>query len=167
MCAKTVGGSTGEHRRGRLAMGRRCARMVFGRLDGGVLFGSLLAATGAAPAAVHPDHGAPACMTVSSSDRSGRRSANRFAVNADAEFLEPVRAHGVVINASEGGLRVAVDCELPIGVVCVVEITTSAGKTVEMVNVVWSRAHPDGYLVGLEFTEKKELEREQEKEQRE
>jgi hypothetical protein len=101
-------------------------------------------------------------MTVSSSDRSGRRSANRFAVNADAEFLEPVRAHGVVINASEGGLRVAVDNELPIDVVCVVEITTPTGKTVEMAKVVWSRAHPDGYLVGLEFTEKEPQEEPQE-----
>ena len=97
-------------------------------------------------------------MSMSSSDRSGRRSANRFAVNADAEFLEPVRAHGVVINASEGGLRVAVDNELPLDVVCVVEITTPTGKTVEMVKVVWSRAHPDGYLVGLEFTEQAETE---------
>ncbi len=60
-------------------------------------------------------------------------------------------AHGVVINASDGGLRVAIDCELPVGVTCVVEIAVDEGKTVEMARVAWTRELPDGYLVGLSF----------------
>jgi hypothetical protein len=81
----------------------------------------------------------------------GRRSASRYPLNADVEILEPFNAHGVVINASEGGLRVAVDVELPLDTVCVVEVQLVDGKTVEMARVAWVRAHPDGFLVGLSF----------------
>ena len=68
-------------------------------------------------------------------------------------MLEPFNAHGVVINASDGGLRIAVDRELPRDVVCVIEIQLDEGKTVEMARVAWIRKHPDGYLVGLSFVE--------------
>lgn len=77
----------------------------------------------------------------------------RYPLNADVEVLDPFQAHGVVINHSEGGLRVALDRELPLDVVCVLEIRLEEGKTVEMAKVVWSQGHPDGYLVGLQFVD--------------
>lgn len=86
-------------------------------------------------------------------DGSGRRTAGRYPLNADIEILEPFNAHGVVINASEGGLRVAVNVELPLDAVCVVEVQLDEGKTVELARVAWVRAHPDGYLVGLSFVQ--------------
>lgn len=84
-------------------------------------------------------------------DSSGRRSARRYPLNADVEVLEPFNAHGVVINASQGGLRVAIDVELPLDTVCVVEVQLEEGKTVELARVAWVKAHPDGYLIGLSF----------------
>lgn len=87
----------------------------------------------------------------SPSDHPGRRADERYPLNADVEVLEPWNAHGVVINASDGGLRIAVNRELPVGVTCVIEIAVDEGKTVEIVRVAWSRALPDGYLAGLSF----------------
>jgi hypothetical protein len=87
------------------------------------------------------------------SGRPARRSWDRFPLHADVEVLEPVRAHGVVINASEGGLRIAVDTELPVDSTCVVEIRLDEGTTVELARVAWTRAHPDGFLVGLSFVD--------------
>lgn len=88
---------------------------------------------------------------LSAADSSGRRSAHRYPLHADVEILEPLHAHGVVINASQGGLRVAVDVELPLDAVCVVEVQLEQGKTVELARVAWVKAHPDGYLIGLSF----------------
>ncbi|HEX2670582.1 MAG TPA: PilZ domain-containing protein [Polyangiaceae bacterium] len=87
----------------------------------------------------------------SPSDHPARRAADRFPLHADVEVLEPWNAHGVVINASDGGLRVAVDRELPVGAECVLEIALDEGKTVEMARVAWARELPDGYLVGFAF----------------
>lgn len=87
----------------------------------------------------------------SPSDHPGRRANERYPLNADVEVLEPWNAHGVVINASDGGLRIALDRDLPVGVTCVIEIALDEGKTVEMVRVAWSRALPDGYLAGVSF----------------
>lgn len=95
--------------------------------------------------------GAETAEAPDDEDTGGRRSSPRYPVNAEVEILEPYDSHGVVINASKGGLRVAVDRELPLDVVCVVEILTDKGKTVEMARVAWSRAHPDGCLLGLSF----------------
>jgi hypothetical protein len=89
--------------------------------------------------------------TAAEVELPGRRSASRYPLNADIEILDPFNAHGVVINASEGGLRVAVDVELPLDAVCVVEVQLADGKTVELARVAWVRAHPDGFLVGLSF----------------
>ena len=87
----------------------------------------------------------------SPSQNPGRRFDDRYPLNADVEVLEPWNAHGVVINASEGGLRIAVDRDLPVGITCVIEVSADEGKTVEMVRVAWSRALPDGYLAGVSF----------------
>jgi hypothetical protein len=88
---------------------------------------------------------------LSRPDSTGRRNASRYPLNADVEILEPFNAHGVVINASQGGLRVAVDLELPLDAVCVVEVQLDEGKTVELARVAWVKQHPDGYLIGLSF----------------
>ena len=98
-------------------------------------------------AVAHQGKGAAAAAV----ELPGRRSASRYPLNADVEILEPFNAHGVVINASDGGLRVAVDAELPVDAVCVVEVQLEDGKTVELARVAWVRAHPDGFLVGLSF----------------
>lgn len=90
----------------------------------------------------------------SPSDHPGRRAERRYPANADVEIGEPFNAHGLVINASDGGLRVAVDKALPVGAVCVVDITTDAGVSVEIVKVAWIEEHTDGYLVGLSYTHK-------------
>jgi hypothetical protein len=90
---------------------------------------------------------------ASVADNAGRRAAERYPMNADVEILEPFNAHGVVINASEGGLRVAVNVALPLDAVCVVEVQLDEGKTVELARVAWVKEHPDGYLVGLSFVQ--------------
>jgi hypothetical protein len=92
-------------------------------------------------------------LGVSAAQGSGRRATDRYPLNADVEILEPFNAHGVVINASEGGLRVAVNVELPLDAICVVEVQLDEGKTVELARVAWVRAHPDGFLVGLHFVQ--------------
>jgi hypothetical protein len=46
---------------------------------------------------------------------------------------------------------VAIDLELPLDAVCVVEVQLDEGKTVEVARVAWVKAHPDGYLIGLSF----------------
>ncbi|MDH5673501.1 MAG: PilZ domain-containing protein [Myxococcales bacterium] len=78
-----------------------------------------------------------------------RREGRRFPLNADVEVLEPVSAHGVVINVSEGGMRVAIDRELQVDAMCVLEVQLEQGKTIELARVAWVREHPDGFLVGL------------------
>lgn len=87
----------------------------------------------------------------SPSDHPGRRESSRYPIAADVEISSPVEAHGVVINASEGGLRIAVDRLLPFEQLCVVEVATDEGKTVEMCRVAWRREYPDGFLIGLSF----------------
>jgi hypothetical protein len=82
---------------------------------------------------------------------SGRRASRRFPLHADVEVVEPLHAHGVVINASEGGLRIAIDTALPLDTVCVVEVKDGEGATVEIVRVAWVRELRDGFLVGLSF----------------
>ena len=95
------------------------------------------------------------------SDQPGRRAGARIPLNADVEVLEPVSANGVVINASEGGLLVAIDKELPVGTVCVVAVQVEEQQTVEVARVVRIRMYPDGYLIGLSFVEDEPSEEEE------
>jgi hypothetical protein len=88
---------------------------------------------------------------LSPSDHPARRTSDRYPLDADVEVVEPVRAHGVVINASEGGMCIAVDSDLPLGVECVIEIALEEGKTIETARVAWLRQLPDGYLAGVTF----------------
>jgi hypothetical protein len=89
--------------------------------------------------------------SANASNPPSRRLAGRYPLNADVEILEPFNAHGVVINASSGGLRVAVEVELPLDAVCVVEVHLEDGKTVELARVAWVQEQPDGFVVGLSF----------------
>jgi len=89
------------------------------------------------------------------SDFPGRRSAERFPLNADVEVLEPISANGVVINASANGLRIAIDKQLQKGTVCVLAVRVEDQQTIEVGTVVWSRKFPDGYLIGISFVAKK------------
>jgi hypothetical protein len=82
---------------------------------------------------------------------SGRRASQRYPLHADVEVLDPLHAHGVVINASDGGLRIAVDTALPLGAVCVLEVKSAEGATVELARVAWLRELRDGFLVGMSF----------------
>ncbi len=67
-------------------------------------------------------------------------------------MIEPARGAGLAINASVGGLRVAVDVSVPVDHVCTLRVRTAPEhETIEHAKVVWSRARPDGYLLGLEF----------------
>ena len=80
-----------------------------------------------------------------------RRASERFALNADVQVTSPESAEGVVINASAGGLRVAIDRPFAPGDDLVVRVSTPARETVEHVRVVWARDISDGALLGLQF----------------
>jgi hypothetical protein len=84
--------------------------------------------------------------------RGARRRFRRWALDAEVELLEPARGSGLAINASVGGLRIAVDMGVPIDHVCTLRVRTAPNhETVEHARVVWSQARPDGYVLGLEF----------------
>ena len=84
--------------------------------------------------------------------RGARRRSRRWALDAEVDLLGPVRGAGLAINASVGGLRVAVDMGVPVGQVCTLRVRTAPDhQTVEHAKVVWSKVRPDGYLLGLEF----------------
>jgi hypothetical protein len=73
-------------------------------------------------------------------------------LDAEIDLLGPVRGVGLAINASVGGLRVAVDMGVPVGEVCTLRVRTAPDhQTVEHARVVWAKAKPDGFLLGLEF----------------
>ena len=84
--------------------------------------------------------------------RGARRRSRRWALDAEIDLLGPVRGAGLAINASVGGLRVAVDMGVPVGEVCTLRVRTAPDhQTVEHARVVWAKAKPDGFLLGLEF----------------
>jgi hypothetical protein len=84
-----------------------------------------------------------------------RRRSQRACSDADVEFLEPVKAEGVALNISEGGLRVAVYDEIPADAECVVRVLLEGGAHVERrARVVWSKKAADGWVLGLEFRDR-------------
>ena len=84
--------------------------------------------------------------------RGARRRFRRWALDAEVELLAPSRGAGLAINASVGGLRIAVDTGVPIDHICTLRVRTAVDHaTVEHARVVWSKAQPDGYILGLEF----------------
>jgi len=86
--------------------------------------------------------------------RGARRHARRWALDAEIELLSPGHGSGLAINASVGGLRIALDRGVPIDEVCTLRVRTAPDhETVEHARVVWSQAQPDGYVLGLAFVE--------------
>ena len=81
--------------------------------------------------------------------RQRRRGARR-PLNADVRVVEPQEGSGVAINASDGGLRIAVDCALHPDDHVVMILSDDGQDTVERARVVWSRELKDGWIVGLE-----------------
>lgn len=54
------------------------------------------------------------------------------------------------MNASDGGVRVAVDCSLVPGEECQLLMHREVGPSVLTMRVVWSRAASDGWVAGLQ-----------------
>ncbi|MFK7985321.1 MAG: PilZ domain-containing protein [Sandaracinaceae bacterium] len=85
--------------------------------------------------------------------RGARRRSERMAIHASVA-VRGLRgdAHGFSINASEGGLRVALDRRYPCDAELEVDLRFPTGDVLrERARVVWSRAQPDGWLMGLAF----------------
>ncbi len=86
--------------------------------------------------------------------RGARRATQRYPLHADVELVEPVPAQGIVLNASAGGMRIAIDRPVDVDALCVVRVVTAPGRELfEKARVVWTRELPDGWLVGLQFVE--------------
>ncbi|MCA9625796.1 MAG: PilZ domain-containing protein [Myxococcales bacterium] len=81
-----------------------------------------------------------------------RRSSARRPFNADVELVSPVAGGGVTLNASEGGLRVAVDCPLAAGEICLLYVREGGSpERLERARVAWSRELRDGWIAGLQL----------------
>ncbi|MBW2455245.1 MAG: PilZ domain-containing protein [Deltaproteobacteria bacterium] len=80
-----------------------------------------------------------------------RRNARRRPMNATVEVLEPAGGTGVTINASAGGLRVAVDCLLRPGDMCVLTVNDEKRPKVERARVIWTQDVRDGCIAGLQL----------------
>lgn len=84
--------------------------------------------------------------------RGARRRSSRFRLDAEVTLLEPGPGEGLVLNASAGGLRVAVDLALEVGDHCLVLVRLRSGKTsFEHGRVVWVKELAEGCVAGLEF----------------
>jgi hypothetical protein len=95
---------------------------------------------------------AAADLIDSATHRGSRRRSERVPMHADVEIFEPSAATGVVLNASTGGLRIAVDRPLYVNDVCALRITLgSDDSTITRARVVWVREMKDGFLAGLEL----------------
>ncbi len=80
-----------------------------------------------------------------------RRQARRLPSHAPVEVLEPAGGVGVTINASEGGLRVAVGCLLRPGDLCLFIVDDSTRPSIERARVIWSQDVRDGCIAGLQL----------------
>jgi len=80
-----------------------------------------------------------------------RRQARRLPLHALVEVHEPTGGTGVTINASTGGLRVAVDCLLRPGDLCLLTVDDEGWPAVERARVIWSQDVRDGCIAGLQL----------------
>lgn len=85
------------------------------------------------------------------SPRPQRRSGRRLPFEATVRVVQPTVGRGVTLNASERGLRVAVDCPLVAGEM-VMLVVRVAGVPEELVRgrVAWARDAGDGCIAGIE-----------------
>ena len=82
-----------------------------------------------------------------------RRATRRRPMHAEIEVIEPQTGDGVAINASDGGLRIAVDCALAVDDVCMLVIREPAKPVrLERARVVWTQQLRDGCVAGLTVT---------------
>jgi hypothetical protein len=80
-----------------------------------------------------------------------RRGSGRRPLHAEVEVLDPVGS-GVTINVSEGGLRIAVDCTLVAGQVCLLRVhEPGVHRDLCRARVVWARELRDGCVAGLQI----------------
>jgi hypothetical protein len=98
----------------------------------------------------HPSSPPISTVRPAFSDRH-RRASRRTPFHASVQVFGPARGRGVTLNASDGGLRVAVDCRLKEGDLCLVRVEDPARGSVERARVAWSREVPDGCIAGLEL----------------
>jgi len=89
-----------------------------------------------------------------------RRESRRFPVFADVQVELPHCMHGVAINVSAGGIRIAIDSvtgstpeeALRVGEAVRLRVCFPSGEeTLEHGRVVWSKTFPDGSVVGVQF----------------
>lgn len=81
-----------------------------------------------------------------------RRAARRHPLEASVQVVQPAAGAGVTINASRGGLRIAIDLPLSVGTLCVL-VVREPGVPEQLVRarVAWSRVlDDDGCIAGLE-----------------
>ena len=83
--------------------------------------------------------------------RGARRRATRYPIHASVRVRDEGLA-GVVLNASAGGMRVALDGMVAAGDALELELEFPEARTGhERAEVVWARTLPDGCLAGLRF----------------
>lgn len=82
-----------------------------------------------------------------------RRRSRRVPAQNPVEVLLPRSGMGIALNASDGGIRVAVDCALIPGEECQLLVRREQGPTVLTTKVVWSRPVADGWVAGLAMAE--------------
>ena len=84
--------------------------------------------------------------------RGARRQAARYPVHATVTVRSPHTSTGVVLIASAGGIRVAVDRSFEVGELLELAVTFGGDRiSEERAEVVWSRSLPDGHVLGLRF----------------
>ena len=80
-----------------------------------------------------------------------RRSSRRRPLEASVQVVQPAGGTGVAINASEGGLRVALDVPLDADAICVLVVREpGAPEQLVRARVAWSRVLDDGCIAGLQ-----------------
>lgn len=83
-----------------------------------------------------------------------RRRSRRYRFNANVHIVSPVKAYGVTLNMSEGGLRVALSQALPHDQECLLQVWVTPRRCyVERARVVWSQKFVDGWVLGMEYIE--------------
>ena len=85
---------------------------------------------------------------------AARGLSRRWPLNAQVKFFGQHKATGVTLNASDGGLRVAVDRQLTTGDVCTMQIMYDVDRPeVRRGEVVWTHELRDGCIAGFKFVD--------------